>query len=137
MFPVSVFSNFIREPCESSHKARKKGVYMKIYNVNFTDTVNEEFSSETIIVGTASEIRPVYKAFVRAFNAGCRTSLIPTFCDFPRFVEDRYYGISNGRSLSCIKSILNYWRREIRINSRKSFRTTSQGLKLVCRIKSE
>ena len=69
---------------------------MKAYNYEIFDSVNEEFSSETVIVGTASEIRPVYKAFVRAFNAGCRTSLIPTFCDFPRFVEDRYYGISIG-----------------------------------------
>ena len=69
---------------------------MKAYNYEIFDSVNEELSSESVIVGTASEICPIYKAFVRAFNAGCRTSLVPTFCNFPRFVEGRYYGISIG-----------------------------------------
>lgn len=69
---------------------------MRMYNYEIIDTIDEEYSSESVIVGTASEIRPVYKAFVRAFNAGCRTSLIPTFLNFPHFMEDRYYGISIG-----------------------------------------
>ena len=69
---------------------------MKTYNYEILDTISMEWSFETVIVGTASEIRPIYKAFVRAFNAGCRTSLVPTFCNFPRFVEGKYYGISIG-----------------------------------------
>ena len=76
---------------------------MKMYNIEFLDTVNEDSSSESVIVGiasesviigTASEIRPVYKAIVRAFQHGCRTTLVPIFCKFPTFVDGRYYGIS-------------------------------------------
>ena len=69
---------------------------MKTYSYEILDTVSMEWSFKSVIVGTASEIRPIYKAFVRAFNAGCRTSLVPTFCNFPHFVEGRYYGISIG-----------------------------------------
>lgn len=51
--------------------------------------------NELVVLGTASEIKPVYRSILRGWNRD-RHLIYPFYLDPPVFRDDRMYGISFG-----------------------------------------
>lgn len=46
----------------------------------------------TYIIGSAAEIKAVYRSMVKAFNKNV-SNIMPTFSQFPKFHNNKFYGI--------------------------------------------
>ena len=65
------------------------------YNYTCFGTVSSTYEATmryTYIIGTAEEIKPVYKSMKKAWEND-RLSIAPVFLNFEMFNDDKYYGI--------------------------------------------